>query len=129
MQEHSFLPEFSDDDVVEFEENNMTKVKVLRNAVIQMLNDDLEKHIKNHLVSRNITIPSAIGSKNNEKQDVIHKNIFLKQGVRCEVLNLGAKTWKKGRLKLRLSLEFEPDEPEAKKPSSPLDDIRQAINQ
>ncbi|WP_245602771.1 KGK domain-containing protein [Gloeothece verrucosa] len=30
---------------------------------------------------------------------------------------------------MRLTLEFEPDEPENKEPPSPLDDIRQSINQ
>ncbi len=43
-------------------------------------------------------------------------------GLNCEVLKLGAMKWQTG--KIRLSLEFCPDEPE-----SGLDDIRQQLKQ
>lgn len=42
------------------------------------------------------------------------------EGVPCEILQLGAKGWRKGKVRMRIELEFCPDEPE-----SPLDDIRQ----
>jgi hypothetical protein len=61
------------------------------------------------------------------------------QGVDCELLKPG-KGWKKGKIKINISLEFSPDEPEIEEipvnnqvntnqPESPLDDIRRAINQ
>lgn len=49
------------------------------------------------------------------------KNELFEQGISCEMLRPGA-NWQKGKVKIRL--EFCPDQPE-----SPLDDIRQAINQ
>jgi hypothetical protein len=61
---------------------------------------------------------------------------WFSQGVPCEVLRLDAKGWRKG--KVRLAIEFLPDEPEVEEipatneieqPESPLDDLRQMINQ
>jgi len=61
---------------------------------------------------------------------------WFSQGVPCEVLKLDAKGWRKG--KVRLAIEFLPDEPEVEEtpaaneiaqPESPLDDLRQMINQ
>jgi KGK domain len=59
-------------------------------------------------------------------------------GIECQVLTYGAKDWKKG--KVRLTIEFCPDEPDSEKtPSneqpkisksgSPLDDLRQKLNE
>jgi hypothetical protein len=69
--------------------------------------------------------------------------------IDCEVLRLGAKSWQKGKLRIKVGLkrafsnspseqkvevqhvclEFYPDEPEISEPESPLDDIRQMMNQ
>jgi hypothetical protein len=45
---------------------------------------------------------------------------WLSQGVDCEILKPG-KSWQKGKVRIRISLEFCPDDPVG----SPLDDIRQ----
>ncbi|MBW4683413.1 MAG: hypothetical protein KME19_25490 [Microcoleus vaginatus WJT46-NPBG5] len=50
------------------------------------------------------------------------QRIFLNEGMPCEFLKLGSPKWRKGRLKVKLVLEFYPDEPE-----SPLDDIREMM--
>jgi hypothetical protein len=71
--------------------------------------------------------------------------------IECELLRLGSQSWQKGELKIQVSLkraavanyppnqqtmeihhvylEFCPYEPEINQPESPLDDIRQMINQ
>jgi hypothetical protein len=65
------------------------------------------------------------------------KKLFEESGLELEVLKLDAKGWRKG--KVRLSVEFCPDEPEIKeitqsnntennKSESPLDDIRQMMS-
>lgn len=60
---------------------------------------------------------------------------WFSEGVECQVLKPDNKGWQKG--KVRLSLEFCPDEPEREEtptnnetpqPESPLDDLRQIIN-
>ncbi len=48
----------------------------------------------------------------------------MTDGVTCEVLNVGGK-WKTGKVKLKVVLEFCPDEPTASTANnSPLDDLR-----
>jgi len=59
---------------------------------------------------------------------------WFNEGIDCEVLKLDAQGWQKG--KVRLAIEFCPDEPEIEEtqneeipqPESPLDDLRQMIN-
>lgn len=64
---------------------------------------------------------------------------WFARGVSCEILKPGNKSWKKGKIKISINLEFCPDEPEIdeimqsndssiKQASSPLDDIRQMMN-
>ncbi|TAG95801.1 MAG: hypothetical protein EAZ09_07435 [Oscillatoriales cyanobacterium] len=58
----------------------------------------------------------------------------------CEILGVGAQGWKKGKIKLKLNvtIEFCPDEPEVEEtpennqleisaPESPLDDLRRQL--
>lgn len=64
------------------------------------------------------------------------KEQWFREGLDCKILKPGAKSWQRG--KVRISLEFEPEELEvaeisengespATKASSPLDDIRQMM--
>ncbi len=62
-----------------------------------------------------------------------NKEWFTK-GVECEILDTDGKGWKKGKVRIQVSLEFQPDEPEIEaietNPSeSSLDDIRRKLNQ
>jgi hypothetical protein len=54
---------------------------------------------------------------------------WIDEGLECEVLNLGANPWKKGKVRVKVTVEFCPDKPEITEPESPLDDIRREINQ
>jgi hypothetical protein len=60
---------------------------------------------------------------------------WFNNGIDCEILNLGAKNWKKGRVKIKISVEFYVEEEtdssnkEVSEPESPLDDLRQMLNQ
>ncbi|AFY83953.1 KGK domain-containing protein [Oscillatoria acuminata] len=60
---------------------------------------------------------------------------WLDEGVNAQVLKYGAKNWQTGKVRIKFTLEFCPDEPEVQKtsttnqpetsePESPLDDIR-----
>ncbi|GET42165.1 KGK domain-containing protein [Microseira wollei] len=64
---------------------------------------------------------------------------WFDDGLDCEILRPGAKGWQKGRVRIKVTLEFCPDEPEIQEtpsneqpkisePESP-DDLRQLINQ
>ncbi|OKH33930.1 hypothetical protein NIES2119_21795 [[Phormidium ambiguum] IAM M-71] len=61
-------------------------------------------------------------------------------GIDCERLKPGTKNWQKGKVRIRVSLEFCPDEPEIEEeflsnqlevdpPESPLDDLRRMMNE
>lgn len=65
---------------------------------------------------------------------------WVDSGVICEILKPGAKGWQTGKFRIKVTLEFCPDEPEIpetpaskepeiSQPQSPLDDIRRIINQ
>ncbi|HEY9812756.1 MAG TPA: KGK domain-containing protein [Candidatus Sericytochromatia bacterium] len=64
---------------------------------------------------------------------------LIGRGCACEILKPGSKGWKKGKMKITVSLEYCPDEPEdtetpennqpeTNQPESPLDDLRRMIN-
>ncbi|MGL5806098.1 MAG: KGK domain-containing protein [Xenococcaceae cyanobacterium] len=53
---------------------------------------------------------------------------WFDKGIECEILKVGAKDWQKGKVRLKVTLEFELDESEDNNSDSPLDDIRQTIN-
>lgn len=53
--------------------------------------------------------------------------LWFKEGINAEILRVNSKGWQKGKIKIKVTVEFEPDEPE--QPESPLDDIRQAVTQ
>ena len=87
-----------------------------------------------------------------EGRKIYSSNLIWKSTtIDCEILRLGSKNWQKGKLRIQVSLEraavanyppssqnmeiqhvyleFCSDEPEISQPESPLDDIRQMINQ
>jgi hypothetical protein len=60
---------------------------------------------------------------------------LLNEGLGCEVLKFGSQNWQKGKVRVRITIEFCPDEVEklAEEPlndeaTSSLDDIRQMIS-
>lgn len=56
-----------------------------------------------------------------EKHDwAKHRKKWLSEGMDCEILQLGSYQWKKGRLRINITVEFAPDD----EADSPLDDVR-----
>jgi hypothetical protein len=68
-----------------------------------------------------------------QNSSVVLKNHgHLRNGTACEILKLGEKAWRKGKMKFRLVIDFIPDEIESSdslEPDSSLDQIRQMINE
>lgn len=67
-------------------------------------------------------------------------NIWSGKGADCEILSPGNNGWQKGKVRVKITLEFCPNEPEIietpvsnnpeiNKSESPLDDIRQMMNE
>ncbi len=62
------------------------------------------------------------------RKDVHLANRWFVDGIDFELLGIGGKKWQKGKMRLKLTVEFCPDEPTADPLESPLDDIRQMLN-
>jgi hypothetical protein len=61
----------------------------------------------------------------NEKD---YEKIF-QEGIECEILKVGNNDWQQGKVRIKVALEFCPDEPEMTELESPLDDIRRRLNE
>ena len=71
------------------------------------------------------TISTSITRKLENK---CNAKLWFEDGENCEILQANSLGWQTGKIKLKinLTLEFIPDEPEEK---SPLDDVRQELEQ
>mgnify|MGYP000518823907 CR=1 FL=1 len=73
-----------------------------------------------------------------KQKECLEKGWF-EDSINCEILRLGGKNWQKGKVRIKVTLEFCPDEPEIEEilgnnqseinqTESPLDDIRQMMH-
>lgn len=96
----------------------------------------LSYKIGNQSLPQTFKVKQLVESIRNQFDDST-KKLLEEGGLEMEVLKMDAKGWKKG--KVRLSIEFCPDQPEIKEimqsndsalnqASSPLDDIRQRMS-
>ena len=115
MEENSYLPECGDDDVLAFNAD-LVKVGKFRDLVKFAFNDLNQ-------------IPDTLFGLLRTNGVYINPQDAFGKGLDGEILKIGAKGWQKGKLRIKVSLEFYPDEPEISEPESPLDDLRQMINQ
>jgi hypothetical protein len=111
--DEKFKP-LEDEEVLLVEENDKTLLPQL-----MFTPDQLIAHMK-------FILARHAGNRTNEN---IGK--WLSEGVDCETLKFGEKGWQKGKVRIKVSVEFCPDEPEIEEipqAESPLDDLRQMIN-
>lgn len=110
---------------------NETEFEALTNEgdVISVQSDNMHGHINNYPMFKLADIVRKLSCKlvgMNEtywdKEDYEEKK-WVTDGVNCEVLNVSDGKWKKGKVKVKVVVEFCPDEPMASQ--SPLDDLRQ----
>ncbi|NEU72786.1 KGK domain protein [Hassallia byssoidea VB512170] len=116
MHDNSFLPNYGDDDVCYSSDNAMFKVGKLREKIKEAFRGSVQTALNDVLKSAKLEFYT-------------HGKDWLGDGIDCEILKIGAKGWQKGKIKIRVSVEFCPDEPEITEPESPLDDIRRKINE
>ncbi|AFY84741.1 KGK domain-containing protein [Oscillatoria acuminata] len=98
MEENNILPECSDNDVVSFR-GKLFKVSQLRKMMGHTMT---EQNQLNH------TLSNALRQKGIELGLTDTKE-FLNQGVKGEILKITGKGWQKGKIKMKISLEFIPD--------------------
>lgn len=119
--------------------NNKIEVCLSDDDVISILNIK-DKAFYNYPMFKIIQFILSMESflKNSFGETIVKK--WLNEGIDSELLKVGAKSWQKGKIKLRFNLEFIPDEPELEETStnetveidlvtSSLDEIRQKIKQ
>ncbi len=135
MKDNFYLPDCGDNDVFSFGDTQsvMFRVSKLRDAMTKAFQEDetVKEALTQFLISQGMGIKMGRGWTN---------PISFGEGTNCEVLKVGAKSWQKGKIRIRVSLEFYPDEPdfeeipvnsqlEISKSESPLDEIRRMINE
>lgn len=81
--------------------------------------------------------------ENSVRIDDVLKTKILDEGLECEVLRLGSEEWQKGKIRVKMTVEFCPDEPEEIEEEAEesqnsesedsdfdsLDDLRKELNQ
>jgi hypothetical protein len=136
IEDNISLQNCSEDDVLAFDSGDFTfKLSKIKQALKSAFRSQVADSLIHSLASLGIgglRIPTGGGTTANGN--------WFSEGKDCEILKIGAKGWQKGKVRLRVSLEFCPDEPDVEKtptsnqlkisqPESPLDDIRRMINQ
>lgn len=127
MEDNFCMPDFGKDDVLSFE-SKMIKTGEFKNMVMPTFTNPKQT-------------PSLIYQALNQSHGIaILSSDWFFDGRDCEVLKIGANGWRKGKLRIKVTFEFCPDEPEItetvvineseiSKPDSPLDDIRQMMKE
>lgn len=133
MKDKINLSNCGNDDALSFGDA-MLKVEKLKETVNEVLPEyTLGQTLNKSLSQQKLDID--VGLDTDEKPNA-YENWFG-QGIDCEILSVGAQGWQKGKIKLKLNvtIEFCPDEPEVEEtpendesetsqPESPLDDLR-----
>lgn len=99
--------------------SGMYKVGDLVKSVSSLFFSVIASTLHENLRSKGIDINSGTYIANAKTAN--HAKWF-REGIDCEILQPNSPGWKKGKIRLKVVLEFHPDEPE-----SPLDDVRQEI--
>ncbi|MFM9267169.1 KGK domain-containing protein [Tychonema sp. BBK16] len=134
MQKHIFLENYENDDVCSFG-STMFKVGKLRQVMKLATDSHLEDALTGLFKTQGLQINT---SKYNLQLKCSETQKWFGDGIDCEALKIGAKGWQKGKVKIRVTIEFCPDEPEVEEtpennqleispPESPLDDLRRQL--
>lgn len=122
------------DDVLAFGDSTY-KVGKFKKAVDLSFSSSLASQFSNELKSKGIQIDPKILVPNN-RTDAYAR--WFDSGIECEILQVGSDSWKVGKVRIKVEVEFyveeleslEEDErniSETAQPESPLDSIRQMI--
>lgn len=103
--------ECGDDDVIAFGESMFRSGK-LKRSIAQSFDGSVGRAIDQKLRQHGLDIPTRmIGSTRLANE---HCQWF-DEGISCEILDLGTRRWRKGKVRVRVSVEFLVEEPNEKK--------------
>ena len=118
----------NDDDVIAFSADSMCKISRLKELIKNCVSSNLSNQLVEYLEKAGMKNLKIYSRSNGSTKSYLTNNKWLTEGKDCEILQVGSNGWKKGKIRLKVSLEFIPDEPEINEIESPLDDIRQSMN-
>ncbi|MFN6461855.1 MAG: KGK domain-containing protein [Nostoc sp. DedVER02] len=127
--EDGFKPiECKDGDVLDFGDD-IYKVAKFKKAINTSSNYSLECTLNQELSRQGVEIKQSQNANLN----------WFQKGIDCEILTVGSQSWKKGKVKIKISVEFYIEEEdiqitnsnnsEITEPESPLDDLRRMIHE
>jgi len=105
------------------------KISYVKHAIKEALRGAVADTLHNLLKAKGVEIDPGASNRTFDTWK------WFDKGLDCEILKVGAKGWQKGKIRIKVTLEFIPDEPEIEQtpeitqPESPLDDIRRMINE
>ncbi|MBU7582026.1 MAG: KGK domain protein [Nostoc sp. TH1S01] len=114
MEENWYLQECRDDDVISSKEK-LFKVGRFRETLNYVFTHRLANIINAAFQER--------------KLPVTNTQEFLDSGLECEILKIGSQGWQSGKINIKISVEFIPDEQNLMEKESPLDDLRRMIQE
>jgi hypothetical protein len=126
--------ECNDNDVISFLGDYTYKVAKIKRSIDQVRNQSIGNQFHHELKNKGIILNLE---KLHPKGYHSACEQWLNEGIDCEILNVGATDWKKGKMRIKISVEFLLEEENAtidnesnsnpSPPESPLDDFRQMI--
>lgn len=137
MEDNYYLQDCNDHDVLSFGEDTY-KIGKFKRAINGAFGNNLGHQLNGQLSSfQGVKIDGSILAPKGVNEPYAR---WFGDGIDCEILKLGSKSWKKAKVKIKVSLEFYAEEQEDSQtlgsdsleispPESPLDDLRQMINQ
>ncbi len=134
MEDQFSLQDCNDDDILSFGDD-IYKMGKFRKAVLQSFGNTLGSQLSQQLSHYGVKINGKILTPQGVNNPYER---WFDKGMNCEILNLGSNGWQKGKVRIKVSVEFYIEEPEVPKttasneiipPESPLDDLRQMMNQ
>ncbi|QKQ74112.1 KGK domain-containing protein [Nostoc sp. TCL240-02] len=113
-------------DVLDFGDNTY-KIAKFKQAMDTSFNSTLENTLNEELSKQGVDIKESPNVN------------WFQEGIDCEILTLGSKSWKKGKVEIKISVEFYVVEEDVEIPNnenseiaeleSPLDDLRRMIHE
>ncbi len=139
MEDKFYQPNYSDDDVIAFNSSEMCKFGMFKQVLQSALQSKLADTLVEFLESQGIKGTAIYGSQLGSHKSYKHNWKWFNDGKNCEILSIGAGGWQKGKLRIKFTLEFCPDESEAEELTQsndveinqtelPLDDIRRMMS-
>ncbi|MBD2344282.1 KGK domain-containing protein [Anabaena subtropica] len=126
MEENFNLSNCNDNDALSVKDK-VFKIVQVKEGIKKAFSEQLAQELHNALNSYGISIDTGGYLVGNKFYRYTHK--WFDEGVDCEVLKPASKGWQTGKLRIKVTIEFIPDESIVNETESPLDDLRRMINE